>query len=272
MYLYDAVGILTERRYPDREEVDTGQLAASAAIRETGDSGVLRCILRCPLIHGDDPMATVLTSPATETAPQRLVLDDVTWDQYVTISDALTPQRGLRLTFDGTRLEFKTLSYRHENLKTVLGYLIATLAFLDIDLQSGGSMTFRREDALRGFEPDQCYWFQHAREMVGVAQWDPAVHPPPDLAVETDVASSSLNRREIYAGLSIPELWRCDGKTLQASELSDAGQYKLINHSLAFPFLQVAELQRFLHADSPEAETQTIRRFRDWMREQGFRP
>ena len=215
-------------------------------------------------------MATALTSPKTVPAPQRFVLDDVTWEQYVAISDALTPQRSLRLTFDGRRLEFMTLSYLHENLKTVLGYLIATLAFdLDIDLKSGGSTTFRREDVERGLEPDQCYWFQHFDAMIGVSNLDPAVHPPPDLAVEIDVASSSLNRREIYARLGVPELWRFDGTALQAFELDDAGAYKPIENSLVFPFLRVSDNQAFLLVDLPESETRTVRRFRDWLREEG---
>lgn len=141
-------------------------------------------------------MASVLTSPTTATPPQRFIIDGVTWEQYVKISDALTPQHGLRLTYDGARLELMTLWYLHEHLKKVLGYQIATLAFdLDINIQSGA---------------------------------------------------------------------------LGASRLGNAGEYEPIENSLAFPFLRVADLQPFLLIDPPETETKTVRRFRDWLREQDF--
>ncbi|REJ71210.1 MAG: Uma2 family endonuclease [Planctomycetota bacterium] len=216
-------------------------------------------------------MATVLQNQAGTSAPNRVIVEDVTWEQYVTISDALTPQRGLRLTFDGQRLEFMTLSYLHERLKRLMGRLIETLTLdLEIEMQSGGSTTFRREDVERGLEPDECYWIAHAAEMVGVTKWDPGLHPPPDLVVEVDVASSSLNRQEIYARLQVPELWRFSGSVLRGLKLTDGGEYEPIEKSLAFPFLTVADLQEFLVVDEPATETQIVRRFRDWVREQKF--
>jgi len=216
-------------------------------------------------------MASVLTPPTTVTLPQRFIIDGVTWEQYVTISDALTPQRGLRLTYDGARLELMTLSFLHERFKKLLGRLIESLALeLDIDLQCGGSTTFRREDVERGLEPDECYWIANADQMIEVSDWNPTVHPPPDLAVEIDVASSSLNRREIYARLGVPELWRFDGKSLAALRLNDAGDYEPIEYSLAFPFLLVRDLQQFLLTDPPASNTSIVRRFLDWLRERSF--
>ena len=216
-------------------------------------------------------MSTVLKNQTQTSANHRVVVEDVTWEQYVTISDALTPQRGLRLTFDGQRLEFMTLSYLHEHLKTRLGRLIEVLTLeLEIEAQSGGSTTFRREDVERGLEPDECYWIAHADEMVGVRQWDSGNHPPPDLVIEIDVASSSLNRQEIYARLQVPELWRYDGTALQALALNESGEYGPIETSLAFPFLTVADLQPFLVIDEPATETRIVLRFREWVNQQGF--
>jgi len=40
---------------------------------------------------------------------------------------------------------------------------------------------------------------------------------PPDLAIEIDIASSSLDRLEIYSKLRIPEIWRFDGESLHVS-------------------------------------------------------
>lgn len=218
-------------------------------------------------------MASVLASPLAPAPqdPARIVLDGVSWDQYVQVSDALTPQHGLRLTYDGRRLEFMTLSYLHEHFGHLLGRIIEMLAFeLGIELEGGGSTTFRHEDVERGLEADECYWVAHAAEMIDVREWDPEIHPPPDLAVEIDITSSSLNRREIYARLRVPELWRFDGQSLQAFRLAETGEYVPIEMSLAFPFLRVSDLEAFLVAREGESETQTIRRFVDWVRKQGF--
>ena len=50
-------------------------------------------------------------------------------------------------------------SFLHEIRKRQLGRMIEILAEeLDLEIVGGGSTTFRREDAKRGLEPDECYW------------------------------------------------------------------------------------------------------------------
>jgi Uma2 family endonuclease len=216
-------------------------------------------------------MSTVVeAAPAKSPPMQHLVLGDIRWEQFVTITDALGERSGLRIAYDGERLELMTLSRRHERLKKLLGRLIEQLTLeLNIPCESGGQTTFRSELVQRGLEPDQCYWVQHAEELVGVDDWDPAVHPPPDLAVEVDVTHSALNRSEIYATLGIPELWRYDGETLDALQLGADGAYSATPTSRAFPFLQVASLQPFLHS-ADRNETSIVNDFVAWVREQGF--
>lgn len=36
--------------------------------------------------------------------------------------------------------------------------------------------------------------------------------PPPDLVLEIDITSSSLDKRPIYAAFGVSELWRYDGR------------------------------------------------------------
>ncbi|MGD9856714.1 MAG: Uma2 family endonuclease [Planctomycetaceae bacterium] len=217
-----------------------------------------------------EPESPPRTATGQMEARQLLTLDGVTWDQYVAISDALPDRPGLRITFDGERLELMATSQRHERMKKLIGRMIEMITLeLDIDLQSGGNVTFRREDLEKGLEPDECYWIAHARDMIGVDEWDPAAHPPPDLAVEMDVKSRSILRQPIYAALGVLELWRFDGAHLRALRL-EAGQYVPIDHSLSLPFLRVAELAPFLHRTDEETETDTIRAFVQWLRAQDF--
>lgn len=52
------------------------------------------------------------------------------------------------------------------------------------------------------------------------------VDPPPDLAIEIDITSSSLDRLAIYASLGITEVWRFDGDRLTIYVLED-GYYQV---------------------------------------------
>ena len=54
-------------------------------------------------------------------------------------------------------------------------------------------MTIRRADLKRGFEPDNCYYVQHELQMREEKKIDFRTDPPPDLAVEVEVARKLLN-------------------------------------------------------------------------------
>lgn len=211
---------------------------------------------------------TAHRTPSIEPA-ERIVLHGLSWEQYVTISDALPESSGLRTAFDGGSLELMVTSFGHERYKKLIGRMIETLTFeLEIDICSGGQTTFRREDVERGLEPDQCYWIAHYDAMSGKQQWSSEIDPPPDLAVEIDVTSSSVDREGIYAGLGVAELWRFDGERLRAYRLRRR-RYQPSAMSLAFPFLKVSDLLPFLR-DHEISETALIRSFVNWIHDQRF--
>ncbi|MEO8892528.1 MAG: Uma2 family endonuclease, partial [Coleofasciculaceae cyanobacterium] len=70
-----------------------------------------------------------------------------------------------------------------------------------------------------GKEPDSCYYIQNEAQVRGKIELDFTVDPPPDLALEIDITSSSINQLEIYADLGIPEVWRYDGRTIHFYQL-----------------------------------------------------
>ena len=92
--------------------------------------------------------------------------------------------------------------------------------------------------------------------------------PPPDLAIEVDITSSSLDRMGIYASLGIPEVWRCDGETLTVQLLQPDGSYAPAPRSAALPGLPPGEVLRFLRLSDEKDETSLIRSFRAWVRKQ----
>ncbi|HEY7158151.1 MAG TPA: Uma2 family endonuclease [Gemmataceae bacterium] len=199
---------------------------------------------------------------------QRFVLSDIDWDTYVTISDKLG-ERNIRINYDGVNLEFMTTSLEHERAKKLLARLLEALTEeMDIDVLCGGSLTCRREDLDRGFEPDECYWIAQEAQMRGREAIDLTRDPPPDLLLEVEISRSFLDRLAIAARLGVPEVWRWDGETVRVMVLGSDGQYTESQRSRALPFLPVAELVRFLRPDTIQSETKLLRSFRDWVREQ----
>lgn len=95
---------------------------------------------------------------------------------------------------------------------------------------------------------------------------DLAVDPPPDLAVEVDITSTSMGQLGIYAALGVGELWLCDGSTIHIHQLCPGGIYSQESRSPAFPFLPVAQVEGFLNDRNAMDETTWTRRFRDWVR------
>ena len=70
---------------------------------------------------------------------------------------------------------------------------------MEIDIEGGGSTTFRRQDLASGVEPDECFYIQHAALVRGKQQIDLAEDPPP--------ATSRFRRS------GFPRCFRIDGST-----------------------------------------------------------
>jgi Uma2 family endonuclease len=198
---------------------------------------------------------------------QRFVLYGVNWKVYNAILDALE-DRPIRLTYDRGKLELMSPSHAHESGGHLLGRMIDSLTEeMNIPIKGGRSTTFRREDLDRGLEPDECYWIAHQPSVAGKRDIDLTIDPAPDLAIEVDITSSSIDRQGIYAALGVPELWRYDGERLTVIALQADGTYAPQATSLAFPFLPMAEVLRFLHeGETAPDETAWIRSFREWVR------
>jgi Uma2 family endonuclease len=209
----------------------------------------------------------VTPTQIVEEPGRRLRLSGIPWPMYVAMSD-LFMNHPVRFTYDRGELEIRTLSRLHERLKRLLALLLDLLVIqMDIDINHGGSMTFRREDLDRGLEPDDCYWVQNEARVRGRDELDFTVDPPPDLVLEIEVTRNFLDRLAICAALRVPEVWRFDGQTFQVLLRNIAGAYVPAERSAAFPFLPVAQLIQFLALDATQSETKVLQAFRAWVRE-----
>jgi Uma2 family endonuclease len=200
---------------------------------------------------------------------QRVILNGVSWSDYLDMGDLLRDRPALRLTYDRGRLEIITTSSTHERLKKWLGRFVETIAEeCGVAILPGGSITFQREDLERGFEPDECYWIANEGQMRGRPDYDPTRDPPPDLVVEIEVTRSALNRMALFARLGVPEVWRFDGTALHVHRLQSPGSYAEMNNSLTFPVIRIVGITRFLALDVSQDYLSTVREFRDWVRVQ----
>lgn len=79
-----------------------------------------------------------------------------------------------------------TLSRLHVRLSLHLHNLISALSQeLGLEIASVGSTTMHSEQLDVGAEADQSYYIRHEEIVRDRAEFDPAVDPPPDLAVES---------------------------------------------------------------------------------------
>jgi Uma2 family endonuclease len=205
---------------------------------------------------------------AEPVAPQRLILRDIAWDDYRTISRALTG-RHVRLTYDRGTLELMTISHLHGNYSRLLGRMVGVLTEeLGLPLHSIGDMTCDREDLERGTEPDEGFYITNEPLIRSKREIDLKVDPPPDLVLEIDVSRSSLRRLDIYAAMRVPEVWRFDGLKVRSYQLGKDGRYAETDRSQYFPALPLDQLVRFLELKNEMDENSLIKMFRQWVREQ----
>ncbi|EAZ88261.1 Uma2 family endonuclease [Crocosphaera chwakensis] len=92
---------------------------------------------------------------------------------------------------------------------------------------------------------------------------------PPDLVIEIDITSGSLNKFPIYSALEIPEIWRYDGNTLQIYGLNkNTKTYEKIKQSLAFPLLNITLIPQWLKQRLIIGENATLKQVREWIKGQ----
>jgi Uma2 family endonuclease len=197
---------------------------------------------------------------------QRLLLHDVSWDEFEAILEELGEHRNSRIAYDKGLLEIMAPLPEHESDKEIISDLLkALLEELDIEFLTLGSTTFKNSDMLKGIEPDQCFYIQHEAAVRGKKRLDLTVDPPPDLALEVDITART--HPETYAALGVPELWRRVGQTIRIYQLQD-GEYIEVTESPNFPGWSLqSEIPIYMKQSQTKGRNKAMRSFRLWVRE-----
>jgi Uma2 family endonuclease len=206
-------------------------------------------------------MATVLSPPE-----QRILLDNIPWEVYERLLAAHRDRSVPRFTYDRGQLEIMSPSAEHEQLKETVTLLVNIVAEeKSINAEGFGSTTFRRADLARGFEPDACLYIANLGRVKGKTEIDLQTDPPPDLVIEIDLTSPSLDKFSIFAHVGVPEVWRYDGARIRMYRLAGA-EYIEQAQSMALQGLTSVGVMHFLAESRTLARLPWLRRVREWAR------
>jgi Uma2 family endonuclease len=203
---------------------------------------------------------------AIDTGEQRTFLQGISWNLYENLLAELGDDGKARLSYYRGDLEFMTPLPSHENYNRKIDRVIVVLAEeLDLNYNLFGSMTIKRPDLESGKEPDSCYYFANEPAVRNKTKLDFTQDPPPDLAIEIDITSSSINQLSLYATLGVGEVWRYDGTVLKFYQLQSGG-YVSVDRSPTFPTLSPDQVLEFLADCQTDGINQAVKKLRAWVR------
>lgn len=212
-------------------------------------------------------MTTTLNLPQA-VGEQRFVLRQVSWETYESLLTDYADASSPRFTYSEGVLEIMSPPIEHERANRILAAVAELVAEeIEIEFESLGSSTFRRQDLDRGAEPDSCFYIQNLEFIRGKEKIDLTVDPPPDLVIEIEITSPALPKLPVYARLGVPEIWLYDGHAPRILRLS-GDQYIDRDRSEVLPTLTRQVLSNFLDQSKALTTLAWRRMVRTWAREQ----
>jgi Uma2 family endonuclease len=176
-----------------------------------------------------------------EVEEKLVTLHGVSWAQFKGIEANLENVRAVNLTYLQGVLEIMSpVSDDHETVKSTLGALLeAYMRLKGIRHYRRGGFTLEAEGYASG-TPDESYSVGTRR------QW-------PDVVIEVIVTSGSINRKDLYLPLEIPEVWFWQAGKIRIFQFRER-QYQETSSSQFFPELDITLLLKYIeHPDQYDA-------------------
>ena len=213
----------------------------------------------------------VTTTPTPEQkeviAESSITLRGVSWQTYKALMADVGDDRAWRIAYNQGVLEIRMPGQKHEVPKILIGDFVSAIADeLEIEIMQLGAFTLEREDLTGAVEPDTCFYIENESRVRGLEEIKLPDNPPPDLVVESDYTSSSINKFTLYASLGVPELWRYSKNRLEVYQLR-VGKYEKAEQSAIFSFLPIAEVPGFIERSKEIGQRASVRLFRERIRE-----
>lgn len=196
---------------------------------------------------------------------QKVTIQPVSWERFEEILVELGQKRSSRIAYANGILEIMAPLPEHERSKVLLADFVKTL--LKVQKRAWeplGSTTFKRPGMTAGIEPDDCFYIQNYKAVIGKNRLDLTKDPPPDLALEIDLTSrTELNA---YEALGVPELWVYEDGKLKINVLRE-GKYVESQTSPTFPNVEVIEIiPRFMQRAKEVGVSQALEEFEAFAR------
>lgn len=210
-------------------------------------------------------MSTILTKPIAENV---ILLNNVSWVTFNLLLEELGHQRNQRLSYYLGNLEIMSPLGEHENNNRFIDDLIRAIADeFNLNLKKFGSLTLKSNEAKQAVEPDSCYYINNEPLVRNKQHIDLTIDPPPDLVLEIDITSGSLNKLPIYATLKVPEIWRYNGKKLTVFSLNNkTNNYEELTKSKIFSWLDLDLIPQLINQSLDIGETATLKQFRQYVK------
>lgn len=172
-------------------------------------------------------------------APGSVVtIPNITWLEFESILEELGEKRSARVAYSKETLEIMVPLPEHERPTDLISDIVKILLkSAGRRYEPFGSTTFKREGAA-GIEPDACFYILNYQRMISRRRLLPD-DPPPDLAIETDVASKTTI--DAYLAIEVPEVWVYDSGRLRIYLLQD-GEYVESEISPNFPGIAIVQM------------------------------
>lgn len=179
------------------------------------------------------PVSQIMLTPGSV-----VTIPNITWLEFESILEELGEKRSARIAYSQETLEIMVPLPEHERPTNLISDIVKILLkSAGRRYEPFGSTTFKREGTA-GIEPDACFYILNYQRMISRRRLLPD-DPPPDLAIETDVASKTTI--DAYLAIEVPEVWVYDSGRLRIYLLQD-GEYVESDISPNFPGIAIAQL------------------------------
>ncbi|PSF37112.1 hypothetical protein C7H19_11785 [Aphanothece hegewaldii CCALA 016] len=145
---------------------------------------------------------TLTLSPGSE-----VILRHQTWEDYEQLLKIRQEQTYPKIYFNDSTHEIllmAPLPSHGKRIDTLRDLVKILLRHQGLEWECFDPITLKRF-ALSGVEPDTCFYIDNRQAILGKEKIDLSIDPPPDLALEVDLTSTT--KAKDYQAIGIPELW-----------------------------------------------------------------
>jgi Uma2 family endonuclease len=185
------------------------------------------------------------------TVPSLVTLHGISWEKFKAIEAQLEDNREVRLTYLAGVMEIMSpIGGEHEYVKSTLSLLLdAYMKEKGIRFYKLGGFTLEAPGYASG-TPDESYSLGSRKEV-------------PDIVIEVIITSGTINRRELYKPLRVPEVWFWKSDSMRIFRLNAKGEYEEVSRSGFFPDLDKTLLLRYItHPDQYDAVNEFVAELR----------